>query len=511
MLVRVAAAPPQIPGLSDWRALARGGFATVWQAKQESLNRFVAVKVDQRRLDEEVEQRRFLREAGAAGRLSGHPGIVTVHDAGILDDDRPFLVMELCPGGSLTKWLTADPKPSQQRIREVGIRVADALSAAHGRGVLHRDVKPANILIDAYNNPGLADFGLAAMPDPDEELSETIDAVTPAYAPPEVIHRQPATEFGDVYSLAATLYALLSGRPPRVTDSKPPSIAEIMERQQEPIARIPGVDEHFMDLILEALADTPTARPTAARFRDQLTALELADIPDSLIPSSTKLNATAENLVAQTSPTVDSPTQQHRNRRRSRFVLAGVLAVLVFALIITIVNLRDRPIAGGAPPIGSSLSASPIVSPSDSPSKTPSKAPSETPAPPVPANFTDCSATLGGLTYCAVDAECWSGIFAYADTPSVATRRGCRVRHVYQSFAAGRLGYEARRQPKLESDPQVRKVCTVDLVNSMLSADDRRSDWEILVLGPQGSDEDFYRCIFGHGNHSRPYKLKAPK
>ena len=215
MLERVATAPPQIPGLSDWRALARGGFATVWQAKQESLNRFVAVKVDQRPLDVETEQRRFLREAGAAGRLSGHPGIVTVHDAGILADDRPFLVMELCPGGSLTKWLTAEPRPSQKRVRDVGVRVADALAAAHVRGVLHRDVKPANILIDAYDNPGLADFGLAALPDPGMGLSETIEAITPAYAPPEVFRQQPLTEYGDVYSLAATLYALLSGRPPR--------------------------------------------------------------------------------------------------------------------------------------------------------------------------------------------------------------------------------------------------------------------------------------------------------
>ena len=87
--------PPYIPGLTDWRPLARGGFATVWQARQESLNRLVAVKVDQRTLEVETEQRRFLREAGAAGRMSGHPGIVTVHDAGILADDRPYLVMEL--------------------------------------------------------------------------------------------------------------------------------------------------------------------------------------------------------------------------------------------------------------------------------------------------------------------------------------------------------------------------------------------------------------------------------
>ena len=89
ILVCVITAHPEIAGLTDWRPLARGGFATVWQARQETLNRLVAVKVDQRTLDSDKEQRRFLREAGAAGRMSGHPGIVTVHDAGILPDGRP--------------------------------------------------------------------------------------------------------------------------------------------------------------------------------------------------------------------------------------------------------------------------------------------------------------------------------------------------------------------------------------------------------------------------------------
>ena len=184
--------------MADWCAIARGGFAIVWQARQESLNRLVAVKVDERKLDSDAEQRRFLREAGAAGRMSGHPGIVTVHDAGLLGDDRPFLVMELCPGGSLTRWMTQDPRPSQRRVRDVGVRIADALSAAHLLGVLHRDVKPANILIDAYNNAGLADFGLATLIDPDTPLSETVEAITPAYAPPEVFAKKPLTEYADV-------------------------------------------------------------------------------------------------------------------------------------------------------------------------------------------------------------------------------------------------------------------------------------------------------------------------
>ena len=141
--------------------------------------------------------------------MSGHPGIVTVHDAGILTDDRPYLVMALCEGGSLTKWVKGEPRPSQEEVREVGVRIADALAATHAAGVLHRDVKPANILIDAYGHSGLADFGLAALPDPGMELSETLEAITPAYAPPEVFHRRPPTEAGDVYSLGATLYAVL--------------------------------------------------------------------------------------------------------------------------------------------------------------------------------------------------------------------------------------------------------------------------------------------------------------
>ena len=123
-------------------------------------------------------------------------------------------------------------------------------------GVLHRDVKPANILIDAYNNAGLADFGLAALIDPDTPLSETVEAITPAYAPPEVFAKKPLTEYADVYSLAATLYAVLSGHAPRWSETtETPSIPEIIKRQKAPIKRIPGVDKAFMDVLLKAMAE----------------------------------------------------------------------------------------------------------------------------------------------------------------------------------------------------------------------------------------------------------------
>ena len=262
---------PQIPGLVEWKPLARGGFSVVWEARQLSLDRLVAVKVHRFSLDNEAEQRRFLREAGAAGRMSGHPGIVSVYDAGLLPDDRPYLVMELCPGGSLTRWLREEHRPSQPRVVEVGIAIADALAAAHARGVLHRDVKPANILVDAYDNVGLADFGMASVPEPNPDPADDVmAALTPVYAAPEAIRGEPTTQYGDVFSLAATLYALLAGRPPRSRPAGAQDLADLLDVASEPIAPVPDVHPELMALLMRALADRPADRLTAAEFRDEL-------------------------------------------------------------------------------------------------------------------------------------------------------------------------------------------------------------------------------------------------
>src|SRR4051794_4190953 len=218
---------PQIEGLAEWRPLARGGLAVVWEARQLCLDRLVAVKVYQRDLLE-AGQRHYARETAAAGKLAVHPGIVTVHDGGMMPDGRPYLLMDLCPGGSLTRWLEPDRKPSAERVRQVGLRMAGALAAAHGAGVLHRDVKPANILIDTTGQPRLADFGLAVEPGAAPEPADAL-WMTPAWAPPEAFREQPATAAGDVYSLAPTLYALLPGRAPR-----PPGPPTRPRRQRRP-------------------------------------------------------------------------------------------------------------------------------------------------------------------------------------------------------------------------------------------------------------------------------------
>ena len=485
--------------MADWRAIARGGFAIVWEARQESLNRLVAVKVDERKLDTEAEQRRFLREAGAAGRMSGHPGIVTVHDAGLLGDDRPFLVMELCPGGSLTRWITADPRPSQRRVREVGVRIADALAAAHLLGVLHRDVKPANILIDAYNNAGLADFGLAALIDPDTPLSETVEAITPAYAPPEVFAKKPLTEYADVYSLAATLYAVLSGHAPRWSDTtQTPSIPDLIKLQRTPIKRIPEVDKAFMDLLMRAMADDPESRPTAAQFRDQLQALnlstKLAPSPQPALEEASKSAPPAppqEPVAAKPEPAASPPS---RWERRGLATLAVAAVLIAVASVIAVINLATR---------------TPAVEPTPSTTSMAPASPTLTPAA-VPAGFIDCSEHLGMDTYCAFRPECWGSVQGFGDLPWLGTKQVCDEMHVYQTFIAGRLTYELRRQSQLESDARIRRICTGEIANSMLRSRDRRSDWEIYVLGPQQPDEYYYRCIIGRGERTGALRFHAP-
>ena len=507
----MAASPPQIWGLTDWRALSRGGFAIVWVARQESLNRLVAVKVDRRTLDSDAEQRRFLREAGAVGRMSGHPGIVTVHDAGILGDNRPYLVMKLCEGGSLTKWVKADQRPSVEHVQEVGVLIADALAATHARGVLHRDVKPANILMDSYGHAGLADFGLAALSDPGLE-TESFEAITPAYAPPEVLNRKPPTEAGDVYSLGATLYALLAGHPPRWPDDGMPTVSGMLSRLDDPIERIPGVDSGLMDVLLRAMATHPADRLTAAQLRDQLSELNLRPPP----PEARRAAAPAIAAGADSDhkePTTDPwPTKSgQRSLRPRNGVLVAAVVILASAVTIGLVSLLPvggRPVAGSTP--SGTRPISPTGAGTGSAAVPPSAASTIVTPPPttqLPASYTDCSDKLGPETFCTPEPECWGAVRSYADAPMRADPVDCFKTHIYQTFAAGMLTVVPRTQSSLEKLPQVKRVCNENVVNKMLGERDRRSDWEVYALPPQTEDEMFYRCIFGRGLREAPLTL----
>ncbi|MEU4702150.1 serine/threonine-protein kinase [Nonomuraea dietziae] len=267
---------PEVPGYEVLGLLGQGGFGVVYQARQLAVGREVALKVDSRVLVSERDQRRFVREVTSAGALSGHPHVAHVYDAGVLRDGRPYMVLELCPGGSLADRLRAGTLTVAE-VRDIGVRIADALAAAHAAGVLHRDVKPANILVNRYGNVVLSDFGLATMPEPGAEMSVTRESLTPAYAPPEAFELTEPTAAGDVYSLSATLYALLSGRPPRFPESGVGNLAVIMALHRRPVPEIPGVPAAFTEVLRRALATDPALRtPTAAAFRDALAATDLS-------------------------------------------------------------------------------------------------------------------------------------------------------------------------------------------------------------------------------------------
>jgi serine/threonine protein kinase len=297
-----------VAGITILDVLGHGGFSVVYRCRQESVGREVALKIDNRSVQDDRDRRRFLREAHAAGRLSDHPNVISVFDAGITDDGRPYLVMELCPSGSLADRLRTDGPLPAADVREVGVRIADALESAHQVGVLHRDLKPANILVNRWGTPGLADFGLAASHDPSRQMSATLEALTPAFAAPEVFRMERPTTAVDIYSLGATLYALLSGRPPRWPATGHPSIATIIELQHEPLPDLPGVPGALVGVLRKAMASDPAARfATAADFRDALRGVAL-DAPTGMF---TAIPAESPVPVSR-APGVAAPSQTSR-------------------------------------------------------------------------------------------------------------------------------------------------------------------------------------------------------
>ncbi|WP_228647096.1 serine/threonine-protein kinase [Microtetraspora sp. AC03309] len=267
---------PLLPGYETLGVLGQGGFGVVYRARQLAVGREVALKLDNRVLLSDRDRRRFLREVTSAGALSGHPHVADVYDAGVLPDGRPYMVLELCPGGSLADRVKAYGPLGAAEVRDIGIKIADALAAAHSAGVLHRDVKPANILINSYGLVALSDFGLATMPGKGggEHASVTLESLTPAFAPPEAFDLTEPTAAGDVYALSATLYALLRGRPPRFPEGGVVNVAAILALHRLPIPEIPGVPPALVGVLRDGMASDPRERiGSAAELRDALSRL----------------------------------------------------------------------------------------------------------------------------------------------------------------------------------------------------------------------------------------------
>ncbi|HYZ15507.1 MAG TPA: serine/threonine-protein kinase [Candidatus Acidoferrum sp.] len=249
------------------RVIGHGGMATVFAADDVVLKRTVAVKLLQRRHDETgVLYARFQREALAEARIV-HPNVVTVHDIGEHEDGRPYIVMDFVDGRSLAAVLDEGPL-SSERTAVIGIGVARALAAAHGLGIIHRDVKPANILIDEQGTPHLTDFGLARARGL-EDLELTAPGVllgSAYYIAPEQARHGAATPACDLYAFGAVLYHAIAGAPPFGGNGAIDVTLRRFEEVPAPLsARVAGVDEQLAALVHGLLAvDPATRRPQSA-------------------------------------------------------------------------------------------------------------------------------------------------------------------------------------------------------------------------------------------------------
>ena len=288
---RPPAPPPDLPGFRYEELLGSGGFSDVYQYTQLELDRLVAVKV----LVEGVgaaDLESFRSEANVMAKLSNHPSIVSIYQAGVTGDGRPFLVMEFCPPPHLGQQLHARPL-SVVKALEVTIQLAGAVATAHKLGILHRDIKPANILFTEFGRPALTDFGISVATQAAESGRGV--GMSPPWAPPEQLSAgAPMGVTADVYSLAATLWTALVGRSPfHVPGGQNGAVAMAPRVRSQPLPQTgrSEVPETLERVLRTAMAKSPGDRfPSAVDFARALQAVQV-ELHQSVTPFAVRDDA----------------------------------------------------------------------------------------------------------------------------------------------------------------------------------------------------------------------------
>jgi hypothetical protein len=373
--------------------LGAGGMATVYRANDERLGREVAIKVLLPNLaGDPVVAARFEREARTLA-AAAHPGVVSIFDVDAGDPNtgrEPFFVMELCSGGSLADLLVDGKRVSPGELIPTLVSVADGLADLHSRGVVHRDVKPSNILF-AADRAKLADFGLARTDGAEQDdLTSPGTAVgTMAYLAPELLAGETATAAADVYALGVAAFAGLTGTLPRPAKSLAELAATVGEPAQTVSAAAPDLGQRFDQPIAAALETDPAARPDALDFASSMTAAlgawgrsgPIAAITAPTTENDLGTEATTTMSVPVAAMPAAGPTKQaqsavapadgrvHLSPRLQRASVGTVIAVLAAVILWALLGSVLRTGSSGstaAPSASGVASTSPTAAPPSS-------------------------------------------------------------------------------------------------------------------------------------------------
>ncbi|MFI7213917.1 serine/threonine-protein kinase [Micromonospora maritima] len=376
--------------------IGAGGMSVIWRARDEVLDRVVAVKVLAPSLATDARFRDMVREEARSAAQLDHPHVTAVHDYGetVAPDGSitSFVVMELLSGEELEHRLTEGPLPWPAAV-ETGAQVAEALAAAHRLGIVHRDVTPANVMMTG-NGAKVLDFGIATRVGAPDEDEDGGTFGTPAYVAPERLDGAPAQPATDVYSLGVLLFETLTGQPPYPAETWEQLSAALADSRPPTLDGVPGLPPPVAEICLRCLDRDPRRRPTAHRvaavLRDQLLpadpqaatmlapTMTLPAVP-APPPPPPPPTATTAAATATAAPAPD------RRRRALAWAGAGVAVVAAAALLVPALT-PDRP-------------SHPEVLPTTAPVRVPSSEPAleETTGIP-PAEPTPPAATAGPTT-----------------------------------------------------------------------------------------------------------------
>lgn len=384
--------------------LGRGGYGVVWRAHDTLLRRDVAVKAMElppflSNSERAAIRKKVLREARAAARLN-HPGLVTIFDV-IEEDGRALIVMEMVKAPTLAQLVTREGPLSDDRVATIGLGILDALTVAHAQGIIHRDVKPANVMVSASDHVQLTDFGIASVLDDPKVTTSSALAGSPSYMAPEQARNDPPSAASDLWGLGATLYFAVEGEPPFRKEGVIATLTAVVNDQPRLRQRHTKLGALIDDLLAKDAGDRPATGDVRRRLTDVLAAAQGPPDPtatvelgpqslwggDPIGPGAPVLAGEAEGKpvppptrgpepVAEPSSTPKPPpsrrspvgapavaaTVGRKNLRRQAAV--GILGAVVVVAVIAAVAIQSR---GGGPSSASKAASTTAATSATSP------------------------------------------------------------------------------------------------------------------------------------------------